>query len=400
MGRELTANMKFNTSVMSMANVQSQYNSVMEQMASQKRINRISDDPLGMTQLLDYRQGQASIEQYQKNIDNSSAWLSMTEAKLNGAGDLLSQARELAVGQGTATATAETRRIAADNVEQLKNEMLSLANSTYNNKYLFSGSRMATAPFTATTQPARIDTPVAGASNSYDGAVTASGPYTAAVNKTYVVKIVAGGPLATATYQISADGGKTWGSASNAGDLAAGTIALGDGISLTFAGGSSNLAAGDLVKVDAHAPGYYQGNSADLTTDIGQGVVISYNTHGTAAFGGGSGGTDVLKTLDDLKTALTNNDQAGILAQLDNLKMASDQVSATTAKVGNTMNRLDLAKGNLQALSQQLTDLSSKTADVDIAALSTKLAMQQLALQASYTVAAKMGDNTILNFIK
>ena len=127
---------------------------------------------------------------------------------------------------------------------------------------------------------------------------------------------------------------------------------------------------------------------------------LSYNTHGTAAFGGGSGGTDVLKTLDDLKTALTNNDQAGILAQLDNLKMASDQVSATTAKVGNTMNRLDLAKGNLQALSQQLTDLSSKTADVDIAALSTKLAMQQLALQASYTVAAKMGDNTILNFIK
>ena len=100
------------------------------------------------------------------------------------------------------------------------------------------------------------------------------------------------------------------------------------------------------------------------------------------------------------KGLMTNNDQAGILAQLDNLKMASDQVSATTAKVGNTMNRLDLAKGNLQALSQQLTDLSSKTADVDIAALSTKLAMQQLALQASYTVAAKMGDNTILNFIK
>jgi len=396
----ITENMKFNTSLASMANVQSQYNSVMEKMASLKRVNRISDDPLGMIQLLDYRQGQASIEQYQKNIDNSSAWLSMTETKLTSAGDLLSKARELAVGQGTATATAETRRIAADNVKQLKEEMLSLANSTYGSRYLFAGSQMAVAPFSATSQSASIDAPVAAASNSFDGTVTASGAYTADTNKTYMVEIVTGGTLATATYQISADDGKTWGSESNPADLATGTITLGNGIALTFAGGVSDLAVGDLFRIDAHAPGYYQGNGADLTTDIGRGAIISYNISGTAAFGGGNGRIDVFKVLDDLKAALTTNDQAGILAQLDNLKAVNDQVSLAASKVGATMNRMDIAKGNLQDLSMQLTDLTSKTEGADVTSLATKMAMQQLALQASYATASKIGSNTILDFIR
>ena len=395
----ITENMKFNTSIASMVSVQSQYNSAMEQMASQKRINRLSDDPLGMTQLLGYRQGQASIDQYQKNIDSSNAWLSMTESKLNSAGDLLSQARELAVGQGTATATAETRSIAANNIEQLKQEMLSLANSTYGNRYLFSGSNTAATPFSSTAQPASIDAPVAATANSFDGAVTTSGAYTAAANKTYLVKIVMGGPLGAAQYKVSADGGQTWGGAQTT--AVTGIVNLPDGISMTYTdNGANHLTSGDVFRIDAHAPGYYQGNDTDLTTDIGRGVVISYNISGAKAFGGGNGGIDIIKALEDLKSALANNDQSGISAQLDKLQAASGQVSSATSKVGTTMNRLDLAKGNLQGLSQQLTELTSKTEDADMATLATNLAMRQLALQASYTLAAKIGDNTILNFIK
>ena len=38
--------------------------------ASQKRINRPSDDPIGMGRVLDYRQTLSSIEQYETNILN------------------------------------------------------------------------------------------------------------------------------------------------------------------------------------------------------------------------------------------------------------------------------------------------------------------------------------------
>ena len=40
-----------------------------QQLASQKRINKISDDPIGMGRVLDYRSNIAAIEQYEENID-------------------------------------------------------------------------------------------------------------------------------------------------------------------------------------------------------------------------------------------------------------------------------------------------------------------------------------------
>jgi flagellar hook-associated protein 3 FlgL len=40
-----------------------------QQIASQKRINKISDDPIGMGQVLGYRAKIATIEQYKDNIN-------------------------------------------------------------------------------------------------------------------------------------------------------------------------------------------------------------------------------------------------------------------------------------------------------------------------------------------
>ncbi len=395
----ITENMKFRTAVTSLGNVQSQYDGIMEKMASLKRINRLSDDPLGMTRLLDYRQAQASLEQYQKNIDNSTGWLNITEAKLSSAGDLVTKARELAVGQGTATASAASRRIAAESVEQLKEQMLSLANATFGNRYLFSGSRTGTVPFSSTYQPASIGSTTTSSANIFDGTVAASGVYTGSANKTYVVKIVSGGVLADATYQVSADGGKTWGTEQT--DLDTGTISLAEGISLVFTdSGASHLTAGDMFHLDADTAGYYKGNGAALTTDIGKDASVVYNISGEAVFTGSGGGADIFKALDDLKTALMNNDQQGILAQIDKLTEASVQINLSTSKVGTTVNRLDLAKSNLQDLSLQLTDLSSKTEDADMAELATSLAMKQIALQASYATASRIGSNTIMDFIK
>jgi flagellar hook-associated protein 3 len=395
----ITEHMRFNNTVASLGNAQSQYDSVLEKMGSQKRINRISDDPLGMTMLLDYRQTQASIDQYQRNIDNSNGWLAMTESKLTSASDLLTKANELAIGQGTATATAETRRIAADNVQQLKEAMLSLANSQYGGRSLFSGSRVDTSPFSATSQSARIDSPAPGSSNYFDGNVTTGGSYTATHNNTFVVKIINGGTLADATYQTSSDGGKTWGAEQT--DLDTGNINLPDGILLNFTdSGTKHLAAGDMFSVHAYAAGYYRGDNANLTIDVGKDVAINYNITGEMAFVGLDGGADIFQVLDDLKSALTNNDPQGILDQIDRLKTAGEQVNLSISRVGTTMNRIDISKSNLEDLSQQLKDLTSQTEDADVAELSISLATRQLALQACYSLASKIGNNTLLDFIQ
>ena len=399
MAMRITENMKFSTAVASMFNVQNQYNSILEKMASQKRINRISDDPLGMTMLLGFRQASASLDQYQRNIDSSGGWLSLTESKLSGVEELLVKTTELAIGQGTATASAETRRITAENVRRIKEEMLSFANSRYGNRYLFSGSRMDITPFSATYQPARIDVPASAPANSFDGTVAAGGSYTGTTNKTYALKIVSGGTLNNATYQISSDDGKTWGAEQT--DLDTGTINLPDGISLTFTdNGANRLETGDLFYVPTYGGGYYNGNNADLALNIGKDAAISYNVTGNAVFTGSNGGTDIFELLDNLEAALENNDQQGIMTQVDKLKDARQQVNLCISKVGATMNRLELARNNLLDLNQKLVELTSKTEDADIAELATGFAMKEIALKASYATAAKIGSTTILNFIK
>ena len=48
----------------------------------------------------------------------------------------------------------------------------------------------------------------------------------------------------------------------------------------------------------------------------------------------------------------------------------------------------------------QLDSLLSQTQDADLAELATKLSMKEIALQASYNIASRVGDTTILDFLK
>jgi flagellin-like hook-associated protein FlgL len=54
----------------------------------------------------------------------------------------------------------------------------------------------------------------------------------------------------------------------------------------------------------------------------------------------------------------------------------------------------------LDSLDLKLTSLLSDAQDADIAEYATKLSVQEIALQASCAMAAKIGNTTILNFLK
>ena len=86
-------------------------------------------------------------------MDGCESRLTITESKLSAAGDLLIKAREVAVAQSTATASAEMRSAEAGTVQQLIDEMLALANSKYDGKYLFSGSKTGEEPFHLLKEP-------------------------------------------------------------------------------------------------------------------------------------------------------------------------------------------------------------------------------------------------------
>jgi len=113
--------------------------------ASGKKINKPSDDPLGMGRVLDYRQTIASIEQYQTNIQRGKTRLDVVEVNLDLVDDLLEVVR--AIAQDETGGTTESRQRAAESLKDLYDQILDQANSKFNDNYLFSGYQTKTAPF-------------------------------------------------------------------------------------------------------------------------------------------------------------------------------------------------------------------------------------------------------------
>jgi flagellar hook-associated protein 3 FlgL len=113
--------------------------------ASQKRINRPSDDPIGMGKVLDYRQTLSSIEQYETNIQNGQKRLEITEITLDLVDEFLQGIRAIALPE--AGGTTESRQLTAGEVKNMFDQVLDLANSRLNGNYMFSGYQTQTAPF-------------------------------------------------------------------------------------------------------------------------------------------------------------------------------------------------------------------------------------------------------------
>jgi len=394
----VTDQMRYEMLNNSIFKTQGKYSELMEKIATQKQVNKPSDDPLGMGKILDYRTVKACISSYQANIESSKSWLSATESSLSNVNDILTKVKETAVSQATATATASTRQIAADSLQPLIEQICSLANAKFGNRYLFSGTKTDTEPFSTTASAARIENAVSAGNNAFDGTVTSGGAYTGTTNKTYVLKIITGGALSASTYQISADGGITWGATQT--DLSA-PVTIGDGIQLTFTAGTVNPATNDVFFVNGFAPGYYNGNGEELSSEVGKDVMMNYNITGEAAFTDqGQGVVDLFKVLNDLKTALENNDADGIKNQLNPLDEAMHQINRYTAQCGTRTNSLDASNKALADLDLQLTSLTSDIEDADVAALITDYKMKSIALQATYQMAGSIGNISIIDFIK
>ena len=118
-----------------------------QQIASQKRINKSSDDPIGMGQVLGYRTNLALTDQYKENIEQGKIRLEFNEVTLDLVSDLVKTARGLAENYSGSTFSAATRQSAALQVKDLYDQIMQIANSKFNGNYIFSGHATNTAAF-------------------------------------------------------------------------------------------------------------------------------------------------------------------------------------------------------------------------------------------------------------
>jgi flagellar hook-associated protein 3 FlgL len=118
------------------------------QIGSGRRLVRPSDGPTESARAVDLNQALSRLEQFSRNRDFADQQLSLVDATLTSANNVLLRARDLSIQANTSVQTKETRDIIRAEIEQRLEELLDLANTRDGNgDFLFSGSRGNTQPF-------------------------------------------------------------------------------------------------------------------------------------------------------------------------------------------------------------------------------------------------------------
>ncbi|MBO7747229.1 flagellar hook-associated protein FlgL [Paenibacillus sp. MWE-103] len=127
-----------------------------DQISTGRKINKPSDDPVGLTYGLRYRSDLTANTQYQDNISSSLSWLDFYDTQMDQATQVLQRVNDLAVQAGTGTNTPDSLDAINKEIAELKNQMTDIANSSFNGKFVFGGQLFDEQPYPSGTDPKTV----------------------------------------------------------------------------------------------------------------------------------------------------------------------------------------------------------------------------------------------------
>ncbi|MCZ8523311.1 MULTISPECIES: flagellar hook-associated protein FlgL [Paenibacillus] len=134
-------------------------NTHQNELSTGRKINKPSDDPVGMTFALRYRSELSANDQYESNVTTAVSWLEYTDTTLDQANTVIQRARELAVEGANGTNPQQALNAIKTEIDQLYQQMVTIGNSEFNGKHVFNGQLTDQAPYTAANAAtATVDT--------------------------------------------------------------------------------------------------------------------------------------------------------------------------------------------------------------------------------------------------
>jgi len=122
-----------------------------EELSSQRRILRPSDDPSGTSRALALRRALARTERVQAGIDDGSSMLDLASTTLQHGSELLTRARELLLQGMNGTLSQPDRETLATEIEEIRKQLLDQANLQVDGTFVFGGTRLGDSPFIEVT---------------------------------------------------------------------------------------------------------------------------------------------------------------------------------------------------------------------------------------------------------
>jgi flagellar hook-associated protein 3 FlgL len=119
----------------------------LQQISTGRSVNQLSDNPTSAADVVFNHIQTSQDNQYLQNISDLTSQLQTADSTLNSAVTAVTQAISLGVEGANGTLSDSNRQAVATEVTGIRDQVLGLANQTYQGSYLFAGTASSTQPF-------------------------------------------------------------------------------------------------------------------------------------------------------------------------------------------------------------------------------------------------------------
>ncbi len=352
-----------------------------QRIATQKRLQRPSDDPIGVGKAIKLHKNITFNEQWIENANDALSWLDCSEIPVNNIIDLLTTASEIAVRGASETIGTDAREALGDEINQLLEEVLNDANAQFKGKYIFGGFETRDAPYTANDTVNNQAFSFTAA--QYDTALSLSPPARMLSGTVVVEHAISGTTYAEGVdYTI---------------DYRNGTITVLSTGSMPFSPPDSYLIDYETQIYDVTANP--KGINGEIKRKIGDSEIITINLSGNKLFNI-SGGETTFDVLIDFRDALYNDDTNAIIQSMSKVKEAIKVSRAGIEIIGAKHSRINSTISQLDLRDTKLRDDLSQVEDLDMAKEIMEYEKNQMAFQSILQMGARAIQLSLLNFLQ
>ncbi|MDP6319858.1 MAG: hypothetical protein QF711_04890 [SAR324 cluster bacterium] len=405
------------------------------QMATGRRLNKTSDDPIGAARSQDIVATMSSQKQLLQNVEDNIAWLQRSELEISGINEMLGQIRTLALSQSGSDSNEETRQMVAREFSAARKTLFDTGNAREGKLYLFSGIKSLSPALKKNDifQPAKVDKKGVVQKDIRDllDVNQFRAQFEGFSSNNYRIKVTKSGVWGQARIKISDDGGRTW---SKDQTLRPVTHVfnpdgkqndqvvlkfsdqegrLGNVLPRQFDFNSEKSAEFDIDSLGILFPEgiefvyqpnpevTYNGSVHKKEALISNGLTIPVNvTAKELLLGGEEDGVDTFSLLATMERALIANDGIAIANRLGELELAQNQILKQQADIGNTIRELYATQAKIEnqqfEKERQLSDIQ----DLDIAEATVDLKVAEANNKLSLNTGARLIQPTLSDFLR
>ncbi|MGM0645614.1 MAG: flagellar hook-associated protein FlgL [Thermodesulfobacteriota bacterium] len=371
-----------------------------EQAATGKRVNQLSDDPAAIRPILNFRTQIDATDRYEQNMGSAQVGLKAVEGKMDRAQELLVQLEEHTIQAINGGYLDSDEENVANIVSQLKDEMVGIANTKMNGKYMFAGFKDQLQPFVGdgdggiayegdsnrrsleVAPGEKVDVTMDGAS-FFMGQKDSDGNGDLEQTGTNIFELFASIEDSMRKDEDTVVSQKSFEEKKSV------MIPDGDNETLTINGETF-----DIIEDDTTLKDLVDDINDTFDDDVEANAVKNsqgrYELHITPKAG---------EEVNIQSEGVFEGFVGELQSHLEEIQSAMDQVSNRRGDVGITINRLESAVDSRKEASKDLQEFLSVYEDADIIEVSTDLMQQQTSLKAALSVTSQIGRMTLLDYM-